>query len=114
MVGGYQEVMMHRIRTDDLAEAIFVDETGLARREVIQYRIVRDRKAKKDVLEFYCLQAGPGVKVIDKYGDVEHQQTIKLTDPEVRTWFEVHGKAGDILECEAAQREMLELMDEYI
>ena len=100
------------IQTEDLAEAIFIDETGHARREVVQYRIVRTSKAKKE-LEFYCLQAGPGVKVSDKYGDVVHQQTIKLTDPDVRTWFEVHGKAGDILECEAAQREMLEFMDEY-
>ncbi len=109
--------MIHTVQTTDLAEAIFIDKAGRARREVIEYRVRRGRKGSRSTIDYFCFQSGPGIKAIDEVGNVECRQKVQMTDAEVRAWLETHGKAGDILdilEYEGARREILELMDEFI
>jgi hypothetical protein len=99
--------------TEELAEAIFIDETGQARREVIEYQVRRGRKGKKSTIEYFCFQAGRSAENQDQFGHIEHKRTIAFTDPQVREWLESHAKAGDI--TEDFRREcMTEVMDEYI
>lgn len=98
----------------ELAEAIFINESGHARREVVEYSVKRGKG-----IQFFLYAKGRGVEgepeeldLPDLTGCRTNEATIAVTDADVRAWLEAHAKAGDITEGE--RRDALEFMDEFI
>lgn len=99
------------IRGENLLDAVFMDNTGHPRYEVVEYtKYINGRRGK--TMQWILYSKGPGVRGEEDYSGTpldEDSRSISLD--EARAWVQARLDAGNVREI--AAREALEFLDEW-